>query len=149
MEVESLAVNQSAEIPNSAVALCSAGIDAICQISDNLTSAGFPTIVTAARKAHLPVFCYQTAQAQAGAMVAVARDFLDAGKVAGNLAAQIMRGANPAKLPFALVAQSRLIINRKEARALGQNIPETLTRQADGFIDSDGYHAVSPPATSP
>ncbi|GEM_PF-493253 len=149
IEVESLAVNQSAEIPNSAVALCSSGIDAICQISDNLTSSAFPSIVSAARKAHLPVFCYQTAQAQAGGVVAVARDFLDAGKVAGKLAAQIIRGANPAKLPFALVAQSRLVINRKEAEALGLHIPEALARQADGYIDQTGYHAISAPAPQP
>ncbi|HVY71550.1 MAG TPA: ABC transporter substrate-binding protein, partial [Verrucomicrobiae bacterium] len=141
IQVEALAVNQSAEMPNAGIALCGKGIDALCQISDNLTSSGFPTLVKAARTARLPLFCYQTPQAEAGGTIAVARDFLDAGRVAGGLAARVMRGENPGSIPFAMVARTQLILNTREANTLQLRLPDSLLRQADGVIDDTGLHA--------
>ena len=131
-------------MPNAASALAAKDIRAICQISDNMSSSAFPTVASAARKAGLPLFCYQTPQAQAGAVIAVARDFLDAGKAAGKLAARIMRGENPANLPFEMVANSQLVINLEAAQAIGFSAPPELMKKADGFIDAKGYRAARP-----
>ena len=76
-------------------------------------------------------------------MVAVARDFLDAGKVAGQLAARIMRGESPAALPFEMVSKTRLVLNQKEAKAMGLKFPEALLARAEGIIDDTGYHPVN------
>jgi ABC-type uncharacterized transport system substrate-binding protein len=142
IEVDAVGINQSGDMPNAASALSGRGIDAICQISDNLTSAGFPSIVKAARQAKLPLFCYQTPQAKDGALVAVARDFLDAGKVAGKLAARVMRGEKPADLPFELVRRTSLVLNQQEAQTIGLTLPESLVREADAIIDAAGLHSV-------
>ena len=153
--VEVSGINKPTEIADAAAGLCSQQLDAVCQISDNMTSAGFPSIVNAARQARIPLFCYQTPQAEAGATVAVARDFLDAGKVAGGLAARVMRGEDPAKLPFELVSRTRLVLNLQAAKALGLALPADLAAQADIVIDDTGRHErpaakpVAPVAAAP
>jgi ABC-type uncharacterized transport system substrate-binding protein len=136
IEVQSIAVNSPAEIPNAAVALTSNHPDAICQISDNLTAAGFPGIVNAARKAKLPLFCYQSAQAESGAPVAVARDFFDAGRAAGTMAAKIIRGENPAKMPFEMVTHTRLVLNPEAAKAINFVIPTEVLQKADALVQT-------------
>jgi ABC-type uncharacterized transport system substrate-binding protein len=147
IDVKALGINGAAELADAALALSTSGIEAVCQISDNLTSAGFPSLVQAAQRAKLPLFAYQTAQAQAGAVVAVARDFAEAGKVAGAMAARIMRGEAPSSIPFQPVSTSRLIVNLPAAQAIDLTLPAALVAQADAVIDATGFHEKTPAPT--
>jgi ABC-type uncharacterized transport system substrate-binding protein len=148
IEVEAIGINRGAEIADAALALSTSNIDAVCQISDNLTSSGFAGIVQATRQAQVPLFAYQTAQAQAGAVLAVARDFAEAGKVAGAMAARIMRGESPSAIPFQPVSTSRLVINLQAAQTAGLTLPASLVARADAVIDATGLHEKTPTATA-
>ena len=64
----------------------------------------------------------------------VARDYFDGGREAGLVAARVMRGENPAEIPFQPVQKTRFVINLDAARKLGLEIPEHLVRQADDVI---------------
>src|SRR5262249_38293422 len=105
------------------------------------------TIVQAAQRAKLPLFAYQTAEAQAGAVIAVARAFAEAGKAAGAMAARIMRGEAPAAIPFQPVSTSRLIVNLPAAQAIDLTLPAALVAQADAVIDATGFHEKTPAPT--
>jgi len=131
IEVVTVAANQSGEIPDAAISLCAANLDALCQISDNLTSSGFIAIANAANKGRIPLFAYQTAQVEQGASVAVARDFQEAGKVAGNLAARIIRGEKAGAIPFQAVTQTKLVLNQKAASQQGVYFDPSLLQEAD------------------
>jgi putative ABC transport system substrate-binding protein len=73
-------------------------------------------------------------QAHQGAAVVLARDYQDAGRLSGLMAARIMRGENPAKIPFEKVSRTRLIINPAAAEAAGLKLPADFVKTADEVI---------------
>ena len=64
----------------------------------------------------------------------IARDYYDGGREAGLIAARVMRGENPAEIPFTLVQRTRFIINLDNAGKVGLRIPAHLIEQADEVI---------------
>ena len=122
------------DVPDAAAALMSRDIDAVFQIPGNLTASAFGSISNAARKASLPVFAFQKSQAMGGAMVVVARDYHDSGRHAALLAARIIRGESPAKIPLEDFKKTRLIVNLDAARALKTTLPPSLVGSAEEVI---------------
>jgi hypothetical protein len=74
------------EVADAGLALAARRPDVICQIPGNLTAAAFPTLQQAAARARLPIFAFQTGQAHGGAVLAMARDYHDAGRQSAALA---------------------------------------------------------------
>jgi ABC-type uncharacterized transport system substrate-binding protein len=130
LTVETVPVNSAGELPDSAMALCSRRLDAVVQIIDNLTVAGFPAIARAAAQARLPVFACQSAEAREGAAVVLARDYVFAGREAALKAVRVMRGESPAGIPFSPPTRTQKLVNLKQAQESGLSIPEALLREA-------------------
>lgn len=130
------AANTSSEVMDAALSLCSKRIDAICQISDNLTGTAFAGIAEVTRKMRVPLFAFDSHQVEGGgAVIAVARDYEQSGRDAAALAARIMRGENPANIPFQLVSRTNTVVNLNTAKILGLKIPTSLIEQADEVIE--------------
>jgi ABC-type uncharacterized transport system substrate-binding protein len=129
-ELAAVAANTSAEVPDATLALLAQNIDAICQVGGNLTSSGFASIVQPARRARVPVFGFLTADSEGGAVVAAARDYYEGGRDAGRMAARIMRGENPASIPFQPLVKTRVLVRRDAARAVGLTIPPAVLEKA-------------------
>jgi len=134
IEVISVGVNTSSDVPDAALALLGRGIDAMVQVGGNLTAAAFGGIARAANQAKVPVFAFQKVQAREGALVTMARDFYDGGKLASTLAARIMRGEDPKDIPFHPLQTNRLVVNLNAARQIGISLPEALVSRADERI---------------
>jgi ABC-type uncharacterized transport system substrate-binding protein len=129
-EVVYVAAETATDVPDAAAALMSRDIDAVLQIPGNLTASAFGSISEAARRAKMPVFAFQKTQALGGAMVVIGRDYRDSGRHAAHLAARIVRGENPAKIPLEDFQKTRLIVNLDAARALNITLPPALVRSA-------------------
>lgn len=56
-------------------------------------------------------------------------------KCAGVLADRILRGADPAEIPFEQSTKFEFVLNLKAARALGIAVPPSLRLQADEVIE--------------
>lgn len=130
----SMGVNTSSEVPDAAQALCGQNIDLLCLTNSNLAGATFPSVIQAARRAKKPVFAFLGSMSAQGAVVVLSRDYFDMGKDSGELAAQIMRGASPATIPFHPSTRNRLLLNLNAARECGLNLPQSLRDSADNII---------------
>ncbi len=130
LELVAVAANTSAEVSDAALALTGQGIDALCQVAGNVTTASFAAITQAAQRARLPLFGFLSSNARDGAAVVVARDYFDGGRDAGLMAARIMRGDSPATIPIQPLRTTRILLNRDAARAAGLTIPEALLKRA-------------------
>ena len=131
LRLVALPSNSPSEVADAAIALTQRGIDALCQIDDNLNGAAFPSIVTAARQAGLPIFGFSSGQAAQGAAVVLASDHFDEGRESALIAARVMRGESPASFPYQGITKTRLLVNRQAAEAVGLRIPESVARRAE------------------
>lgn len=134
IDIVAVAANTSIEVADAALSLCSQQIDAVCQIPGNLTAASFPSIAQAAQRAKLPIFAFQSSQARSGAMIVLARDYGEAGRESGLIAARVIRGENPASIPFQRVQKTKLVVNLEAARSYGLTLPPALIQRADEVI---------------
>jgi ABC-type uncharacterized transport system substrate-binding protein len=126
--------NTSSDVPDASLALAARRPDVICQIPGNLTVSAYPTLQQAADRARLPIFAFQTSQAQGGALVVLGRDYHESGRLSGMLAARVMRGERPADLPWQSVSKVRIIVNTTSARRLGITLPQSLMSRVDQVI---------------
>ena len=134
--VETVPANSASELSDAAMALCGRRIDAVVQVIDNLSAAGFPAIAHAAEQGRVPVFACQSAAAKQGAAVVLSRDYFDCGRQTAQTAARVMRGENPARIPLSPPATTQKLVNLKAARQSGLAIPEALLREAKQVTDS-------------
>jgi len=134
IELVTVPASTPTEVAEGALSLCQRRLDAICQIPDNLTVSAFSSIAVQAERSRLPLFSFMSRDPHDGALLAVARDYHDAGYQTGQMAARILRGERPADIPFGRVQKTRVIINLKRAQALGMTIPERLIAGADEVI---------------
>jgi ABC-type uncharacterized transport system substrate-binding protein len=130
LQLVALASSSATESAEAATALTGRGIDAICQINDNLHDASFPVIIAAARRAKLPVFSFSTGHIAQGAAVVLSNDHFDGGRESALIAARIMRGENPSSFPYRGITKTRLLINLEAAALARLTIPESIARRA-------------------
>jgi putative ABC transport system substrate-binding protein len=82
----------------------------------------------------LPAVFDQRGYVESGGLMSYRLDWDDqTGRTAAQLD-KVLRGANPAELPFELPTRSQLVINAASARALGLEIPAALRLRADEVI---------------
>ncbi len=131
MTVETLPVNTASELSDAALALSGRRLDAFVQVIDNLTTAGFPAIARVAAQARIPVFACQSAAVRQGAVLALSRDYYDAGRETAHKAARVMRGEDPAAIPFSPPSTVKKYVNLKSARECGLDLPAILLEGAE------------------
>jgi ABC-type uncharacterized transport system substrate-binding protein len=128
LEVETVAASSPAELPDAAMSLANRPIDAIVQISDNLSSSGFTAIARAANQARKPLFSLNSASLPLGAPVAFGRDYHEAGLETAAMVLRVMNGESPAGIPFILPDHVVRQASLPNARANGLELPQ-------GFLD--------------
>jgi putative tryptophan/tyrosine transport system substrate-binding protein len=92
-------------------------------------------IVETITRARIPVIYPQADYAKRGGLMAYANDRPAIYHGAADYVDRILKGANPAELPFYENLKYYLIINLKTAREIGLTIPEVLFARADEVIE--------------
>jgi len=130
-----VAVNQSAEMPEAAAALCGQDIDAVVQVPCNLVTNGFIAVTEACRRAKMPLFGFIQDAARKGAALVLSRDYADCGEDAGKKVVRILRdGEDPARIPLSMPSRTVMVINESAARTQGISIPPELRKQAEVIL---------------
>lgn len=136
IKLVSTGVSTTSEIPDAAQSLVGRNIQAVCQVLGNITESGFPAISQAARKSGKPVFAFTSGAVEKGmADVALARDYEQAGRDMARLAVYVLRGENPANMPFQTVSKSNVVVNLKTSAKSGLDIPPAVLNRASGIIE--------------
>jgi ABC-type uncharacterized transport system substrate-binding protein len=98
------------ELPEAAESLCQRNAKIIILSADNLTTTGFPAILTAARKRRVPIYATEPNYVERGAAGAIGDDYFEWGRQSGLLAARVLAGVKPAALPLEKTAVQRTVL---------------------------------------
>ncbi|MGM0416859.1 MAG: ABC transporter substrate-binding protein, partial [Thermodesulfobacteriota bacterium] len=135
LELTAVPVSTSADVAQAAAQLCSRDIDVVAQVVDNLTRPGFALIARKAQEKGVPAYVFDTDQMKDGGTLCLARDYFDAGIEAAHKAVRVLKGENPAHIPFHNTRSEKLIINRALAQKYNLRLSEQLLNQAQEFAD--------------
>lgn len=141
LALEFVPANTASDLPDAALALMSRKIDAVVQISDNLSASGFTALARAARQTQKPLIGLNSTMVPLGAALAFGRDYHDAGVSTVRLIERFVQGEDLGKIPFVLPPKVVKDISLENARAVGMTIPQALLDEANA--------GKAPPAAKP
>jgi ABC-type uncharacterized transport system substrate-binding protein len=126
-EVTALNTN---EVFQSAQVACHRNVQAMWVTGDNTALQSFDAIVKTTTDAKLPLFINDPEFTSRGALACVGLGWYPAGKAGGAIAARLLRGEDPATIPFQEVAEEKVVLNQQAAARLGIAFPpEVLAMQ--------------------
>jgi len=126
--------------------LAARGAQALWVGGDNVMMAAMGTALTATRRARIPAFSITPGRPDRGTALDVGLDFRQVGRLAGALAAEILKGTDPATIPIRNVVDivpRRVIVNTAALNGLRDpwRAPDDVLRMATIIVDERGVHA--------
>lgn len=130
ISLQEVTATNTNEVFQSAQVACYRNVQAIWVTGDNTALQSFDAIVKATSTAKLPLIINDPEFTSRGALACVGIGWYPAGKAGGALAARVLRGENPASIPFQEVVEKKLVLNQEAATKLGITFPEDVLRSA-------------------
>jgi len=139
--IEATAENSTA-IGDATASLMSRDVQAIWVSPDLIASHGLQLIVSKARSARIPVFSSVPSSGVSGALFELGADYLAIGRVAGNLAADVLDGRDPRGIPVENVVPVTLKVNKRAVKGLRENwrVSADMVERATVVVDESGIH---------
>jgi putative ABC transport system substrate-binding protein len=109
---------------------------------DVTVSVAADSVVAVGRRAGIPVFSITPGKPDRGTLFDYGADFYQIGKQTGNLAAQILHGADPAQIPIKNEVPINFVVNTTVTKGLRQawSVPDDILRHANVVVDESGIH---------
>jgi len=92
------------------------------------------SIVKAAHGSKIPTVSQMSETADKGVILSLAPSPSEQGETAAKMAARVLKGANPASIPPVVPKLVELVVNLKEANAIGLKVPMDLITDATQVI---------------
>jgi putative ABC transport system substrate-binding protein len=126
-----VSVSQSSEIATGMQALKARGVEAVLQLPSNTINQGLEGQIKEALKQGLPVFSVQADQVAKGVVAAIGVDLYEAGREAGNVAAQILKGKKPEEIPIKPAEKMPMKASAENAAKFGVTLPKSVLDRAE------------------
>jgi putative ABC transport system permease protein len=127
-----VACTSSGDIAAGIQALKAQGARGVVQIPSVMIAGGFTAVVKATQQAGMPLV--STSSSFVGAPVSLGLSFFDNGYDGGLMMIRVLRGADPAGIPFQKADKRTLVVNLDAARSYGVDLPADLINRADSII---------------
>lgn len=108
--------------------------DAVLVTVSAVANEAVDAIVEKAREAKVPVLSQTSGTAERGVVLSLAPSPSEQGQVAARIAARILRGEKPTSIPPEIPKKVELVINLKEAGAIGLTVPFDVLTDATKVI---------------
>lgn len=145
--VEANAENSTA-IGDATASLLSRGVQAIWVSPDLIASHGLDLIISKAKIARIPVFTSIPRTNGSGALFELGANYEAIGRMAGNLAADVLDGRDPKTIPVENVFPVTLQLNKLALKGLRENwkVPDAVLQRATLVVDDTGAHRKNAPS---
>jgi putative ABC transport system substrate-binding protein len=126
----SSAVQNSTEVPASAMNLASK-VDCINNFTDNNVVNNLTSVLTAASTYKIPVYGSEVEQVKNGCLASVSIDYIALGKVTGEMAAEVLKGADASAMAVRTISDATPVINTDVLTELKINMPSAYADIAE------------------
>jgi ABC-type uncharacterized transport system substrate-binding protein len=132
IEVIEASVENTAAAAEAAASLVARGAQALWSPGDVTVLTAIDSVVAEARKGRIPVFTNIPGSASQGTLFDVGANYHEVGRLAGELAARVLDGTDPATVPVENVVPERVTLNEGALEGLRDpwRIPEEVRRAA-------------------
>jgi len=133
-------VEQAKDVREAADSLVARGVQAFWTGGDATVNATVDSLIEVARSAKIPVFSNIAGHAKRGGLFDYGADYHEVGAEIGRIAADVLAGADPAKLPVRDFVPKRIILNEQTRSGLRDTwifTPE-LYAEAKTIIEQNG-----------
>jgi ABC-type uncharacterized transport system substrate-binding protein len=146
--VEASAENSTA-IADATASVMARNVQAVWVSPDLIASHGIELIISKARIARIPVFTSIPGSGTTGTLFDLGANYEAIGRVAGNVAADVLDGRNPASIPVDNVVPVTLKINKLALKGLREKwtVPADVIARANVIVDESGIHVTNKSAT--
>ncbi len=118
-------ISEASELA-SATATLLPQVDAVTNLTDNNVVDNMSVLLEQAAEAGIPVYGSEIEQVYKGCIASASIDYVALGETTGNMAIDVLNGAEAATYPAVEVTDSFLVINTDITETLGIEIPEAL-----------------------
>lgn len=143
-----VACTSSGDIASGIQALKAQGAGGVVQIPSVMIGGSFSAVVKSTRQADMPLIA--TSTSFHGAPISLGLSFYSNGYDMGLIMIRVLRGENPATIPFQIARRRSLVVDLDAAREYGVTIPPAIVSRADsvlgkpsGTTSSTGARAVT------
>jgi len=133
--VQTLGVREPDDFNDAFAAMTKEPPDGLLMVSDALMSLNRKRVFEFASAHRLPAIYEVEFLARDGGLMSYGPDTEEIFDRAAALVDRILKGTEPANLPFEQPTRFRLVINLKTAKELGLSVPQTLLATADEVIE--------------
>ena len=105
-------------------------IDIFMAITDNTVSSASSIIAESLKAAKIPSFASEEGPVENGILISAGVDYVDLGKKAAGMASEILGGKKVSEVPVLFSTETRKVVNKKTAEALGLAYDEKLMEDA-------------------
>lgn len=126
IEVVDSAVQGASDVPAAAEALAQK-VDCINNFTDNNVVNNLSVVLSAAEKNNIPVYGSEEEQVKNGCLASVSIDYVALGKVTGEMAVDVLKGADAATMAVKTIKDASTVVNEEVMKKLGLTYSETYT----------------------
>lgn len=139
-------VENSNSVREAEDSLVSRGAEALWIGGDVTVSVATDSVIAVGRRAGIPVFSITPGNPDRGTLFDYGADFYQIGRQTGELASQILRGADPVQIPIRNEVPIYFVVNTTAMKGLKQpwSVPADVLRRANVVVDDSGIHKREP-----
>ena len=100
--------------------------DAIYIPTDNTFASAMPLVGSVVMESGTPVICGATGMVETGGLITLGLNYYNLGYQTGEMAVQVLEGADPASMPVQSQNQYDYVVNEEMLSALGMELPQSL-----------------------
>ena len=134
--VQASGVQNASDIPAAAAALA-AEVDCINNFTDNNVVNNLSVVLDAANAAGIPVYGSEIEQVKKGCLASNSMDYVAIGRTTGNMAAEVLDGADITTMAVRTVSDSKPVVNSEVLEALNLTMPESLMNEAETIVTEE------------